>query len=198
MQLISTRLHCTPLDTHHQQTHFNQSGTTYMSIPPPSPSSSQPSVLDALSTISPLSDLKALPNVPCARYSLLFGILAGASVGSIRFIFARRVISSLPSRWGPGEQAANWAVGAWAIASLGAWETCTRRQKGEAAKMAAIVAEIKAKRAARISSSPDHKEKRIGGILMGAKAHELLEEKSKDNLKEKDATDSKSWWRSWL
>jgi hypothetical protein len=62
--------------------------------------------------------------MPCARSSLLFGIVAGASIGGLRFIFSRGGRGTLNggnNRMGELGAAANWAVGAWGIASLGAW-----------------------------------------------------------------------------
>ncbi|GAA5908539.1 hypothetical protein JCM8208_002658 [Rhodotorula glutinis] len=116
----------------------------------------KPSVLDAAKTIRPLEDLQRLPNMPCARYSLLFGIVAGVSVGSLRFVFSRTARRGTlmgggggSGRWAEVGAAANWAVGAWGVGSLGAWETCRARQTAEAARMNALVSEIKARRAAK-------------------------------------------------
>ncbi|POY75528.1 hypothetical protein BMF94_1431 [Rhodotorula taiwanensis] len=83
-------------------------------------------VLDAMRTIDPVSDLQRLPNMPCARYSLLFGIVAGVSVGALRFLFARTgrrgtLRGGAEGPWSQVGVAANWAVGAWGVASLGAW-----------------------------------------------------------------------------
>lgn len=83
-------------------------------------------VFDAVRTIDPLSDLQRLPNMPCARYSLLFGIVAGVSVGALRFIFSRAgrrgtLRGGSGSPWSEAAIAANWAVGAWGVGSLGAW-----------------------------------------------------------------------------
>lgn len=91
--------------------------------PPPQ----KATVLDAVRTIDPLSDLQRLPNMPCARYSLLFGIVAGVSVGAMRFVFSRAgrrgsLRGGGPeSPWSEVAVAANWAVGAWGVGSLGAW-----------------------------------------------------------------------------
>ena len=100
-------------------------------VPPPLqadlPDSSppqKPTVLDAVKTINPVQDLQRLPSMPCARTSLLFGIVAGASIGGLRFVFSRGGRGTLNggnNRWGEMGAAANWAVGAWGIASLGAW-----------------------------------------------------------------------------
>lgn len=91
----------------------------------------RPSVLDAAKTIRPLEDLQRLPNMPCARYSLLFGIVAGVSVGCLRFVFSRTARRGTlmgggggAGRWAEVGAAANWAVGAWGVGSLGAWCVC--------------------------------------------------------------------------
>ncbi|GAA5985627.1 hypothetical protein JCM10908_007048 [Rhodotorula pacifica] len=118
-------------------------------------------VLDAVRTIDPLSDLQRLPNMPCARYSLLFGIVAGVSVGAMRFIFSRTgrrgsLRGGTESPWSEVAVAANWAVGAWGVGSLGAWETCRARQTSEAARMQALVSEIKSRRASRSEHNSAH------------------------------------------
>lgn len=100
----------------------NPNSTTFPTpIPSTTPSEPQSDLSRALSLINPLSDFKSLPSIPCARYSLLFGILAGASVGSLRFIFARGSGLKGASRWSEIGAATNWAVGAWGVGTLGAW-----------------------------------------------------------------------------
>ncbi|KAJ8291760.1 Cytochrome c oxidase assembly protein cox20, mitochondrial [Rhodotorula toruloides] len=156
--------------------------------PSPDPSR-KPTLLDAAKTISPLTDLQRLPSMPCARTSLLFGIVAGASIGGMRFVFSRagrRGTSrgDMASPWGEVGSAANWAVAAWGIGSLGAWETCRARQTAEQARMQALVTEIKARRAAKSASSSaqsihqdKERERPIGGILVGEKGKEILRER---------------------
>ncbi|GAA6048684.1 hypothetical protein JCM3770_002020 [Rhodotorula araucariae] len=146
----------------------------------------KPSVLDAAKTIRPLEDLQRLPQMPCARYSLLFGIVAGVSVGCLRFVFSRTarrgtLMGGGSGRWAEVGAAANWAVGAWGVGSLGAWETCRARQTAEAARMHALVSEIKARRAAKVSKSDSERERErpIGGILIGEKGKEMLREKER-------------------
>ncbi|GAA5877318.1 hypothetical protein JCM3774_001635 [Rhodotorula dairenensis] len=118
----------------------------------------KPTVFDAVRTIDPLTDLQRLPNMPCARYSLLFGIVAGVSVGAMRFVFSRAgrrgsLRGGTENPWSEVAVAANWAVGAWGVGSLGAWETCRARQTSEAARMQALVSEIKLRRASRSETS---------------------------------------------
>ncbi|GAA6052754.1 hypothetical protein NBRC10513_006817 [Rhodotorula toruloides] len=163
---------------------------------PDSPSgdpSRKPTLLDAAKTISPLTDLQRLPSMPCARTSLLFGIVAGASIGGMRFVFSRAgrrgtLRGDMASPWSEVGSAANWAVAAWGIGSLGAWETCRARQTAEQARMQALVTEIKARRAAKSASSSaqsisqsqekeKERERPIGGILVGEKGKEILRER---------------------
>ncbi|CDR46273.1 hypothetical protein NBRC10512_007370 [Rhodotorula toruloides] len=184
--------------------------------PPSAPASSstepsrKPSLLDAAKTISPLTDLQRLPSMPCARTSLLFGIVAGASIGGMRFVFSRAgrrgtLRGDTAGPWSEVGSAANWAVAAWGIGSLGAWETCRARQTAEQARMQALVTEIKARRAAKSASSSaqsisQEREKPIGGILVGEKGKEILRERGVEvrdgqvedgRGKEKERT---SWW----
>ncbi|GAA5970657.1 hypothetical protein JCM3765_001184 [Sporobolomyces pararoseus] len=167
--------------------------------PVPSGSSPQkPTVLDAVKTINPVQDLQRLPSMPCARSSLLFGIVAGASIGGLRFIFSRGGRGTLNggnNRMGEFGAAANWAVGAWGIASLGAWETCRARQTAEATRMAALVSEIKSRQAAKAAkqrssapsvgslpsvdgdSSSSVRAGPVGGIMLGERGKEMIREK---------------------
>ncbi|KAJ5608948.1 hypothetical protein N7528_009515 [Penicillium herquei] len=68
-----------------------------------------------------VSELSTFYKKPCARESLLTGIGAGFGVGGIRGVFG-----GMRSLWSAG----NWAVGVFAITSLGAYEFC-RRQRNE-------------------------------------------------------------------
>ncbi|KAK4047426.1 hypothetical protein OIO90_006171 [Microbotryomycetes sp. JL221] len=204
------------------------------SLPPPTPTSTRPSspstssatssssssdastasFTDALKTINPWQDIQKLPQVPCARFSLLFGIVAGTSVGTLRFLFmhsgswSRQVgrlkaatTSNVDTRWSNVGSAANWAVGTWGVASLGAWETCRRRQTAEAARMQALVSEVKARRAAKAtnpvmrssSTSLSNNESEsnaargdaagtrgIRGVLVGEHGKEMLQDRQRD------------------
>ncbi|GAA5821025.1 hypothetical protein JCM11251_001926 [Rhodosporidiobolus azoricus] len=186
------------------------------SLDPSSPSSSQkPSLLDAAKTISPVSDLQRLPQIPCARQALLFGIMAGASVGGLRFIFSRvggrrgSLYGGAAGGWGDIGTAANWAVGAWGLGSLGAWETCRARQTAEATRMHALVSDIQAKRAKKAARQQQQQggaaesgEKPIGGILIGDKGKEILRERERKRLAGEGGADGsadekgdKSWWQ---
>ncbi|BGP20105.1 hypothetical protein JCM10213_002644 [Rhodosporidiobolus nylandii] len=176
-------------------------------VPPPGEGAPQKAtILDAARTISPVSDLQRLPDIPCARYSLLFGIVAGAAVGGLRFVFSRTgrrgaLYGGDKGPWGEVLTAANWAVGAWGVGSLGAWETCRARQTAEAARMQALVAEIKAKRAAKAARQQRRdgevaaQERPIGGILIGEKGREILREREETRASGEAEKGDKSWWQ---
>ncbi|GAA5872173.1 hypothetical protein JCM16303_001000 [Sporobolomyces ruberrimus] len=185
----------------------------------PSSPSQKPTVFDAVKTINPVQDLQRLPSMPCARTSLLFGIVAGASIGGLRFIFSRGGRGTLAggnNRWGEMGAAANWAVGAWGIGSLGAWETCRARQTAEATRMAALVSEIKSRQAAKAAKqrttspsigsatpSPSGSEGNhtragpVGGIMLGARGKEMIRERQ-DKEGGRESTPPSKGDTSWL
>ncbi|KAJ5266804.1 hypothetical protein N7478_009612 [Penicillium angulare] len=66
-----------------------------------------------------VSEMASFYKVPCARESLMTGIGAGFGIGGTRAIFG-----GMRSLWSAG----NWAVTAFAITSLGAYEICRRRR----------------------------------------------------------------------
>ncbi|KAL3482394.1 hypothetical protein BJX99DRAFT_216969 [Aspergillus californicus] len=80
-----------------------------------------PSVTDAIKSFSPFNN-GSFYKAPCARDSLMLGIGAGFAVGGVR-----GVLGGLRSIW----IASNWAVGAFALTSLGAHEFCQRRRAEE-------------------------------------------------------------------
>ncbi|KAI9483321.1 MAG: hypothetical protein EXX96DRAFT_459889, partial [Benjaminiella poitrasii] len=49
-----------------------------------------PKFVDALKTIK-LEDFKEIKQIPCARNALLYGIVAGVTMGAVRFALKRRV-----------------------------------------------------------------------------------------------------------
>ncbi|KIO16233.1 hypothetical protein M407DRAFT_34114 [Tulasnella calospora MUT 4182] len=91
------------------------SGKPNSSIP------SNPSLQDyskALKQVSVVDDFKRLPEIPCARNSLMYGIASGAGIGALRYLNA-----------GP-KAAANWAMGAFVFISCTSWAVC-RRERGQ-------------------------------------------------------------------
>ncbi|KAJ5439458.1 uncharacterized protein N7458_010456 [Penicillium daleae] len=73
---------------------------------------------EVVGTIS-MSEISSFYKVPCARESLLTGIGAGFGIGGTRAVFG-----GMRSLWSAG----NWAVGVFAVTSLGAYEFCRRRR----------------------------------------------------------------------
>ncbi|KIM56820.1 hypothetical protein SCLCIDRAFT_1144645, partial [Scleroderma citrinum Foug A] len=80
--------------------------------------------------ISIADDLWRLGEIPCARHSLLTGIVSGAGVGVIR------AISTNP--W----MASNWAVGTFIAISLGSWTICQKNLEAERHRVAMVVEEM--------------------------------------------------------
>ncbi|CAE6518183.1 unnamed protein product [Rhizoctonia solani] len=69
--------------------------------------------LEAIKRIDPVQDFKRIPSMPCARESLLYGIGTGASIGGIRFISSRSILTSC-----------HWAIGTFVLVSSFSWYTC--------------------------------------------------------------------------
>ncbi|KAG8955872.1 hypothetical protein FRC04_006319 [Tulasnella sp. 424] len=89
---------------------------------PTSSTTSNPSLQDyskALKQVSVVDDFKRLPEIPCARNSLMYGIASGAGIGALRYLNA-----------GP-KAAANWAMGAFVFISCTAWTVCRRERAQE-------------------------------------------------------------------
>ncbi|KAG9026024.1 hypothetical protein FS837_004750 [Tulasnella sp. UAMH 9824] len=87
-----------------------------------SPTASGPSLQDyskALKQVSVVDDFKRLPEIPCARNSLMYGIASGAGIGALRYLNA-----------GP-KPAANWAMGAFVFISCTSWAVCRRERAQE-------------------------------------------------------------------
>ncbi|PGH02906.1 hypothetical protein GX51_04362 [Blastomyces parvus] len=76
---------------------------------------------DAFQSMS-LDRLLSFYKVPCARDSLLVGIGAGFGAGSLK-----AVLGGFRAVW----PACNWAVGTFAVASIGMYEFCQRRRVQE-------------------------------------------------------------------
>ncbi|KDQ09905.1 hypothetical protein BOTBODRAFT_36720, partial [Botryobasidium botryosum FD-172 SS1] len=98
------------------------------SIPALSETHSQPAQwTEAVKKIQPVDDFRNLPQVPCARESLMYGIASAAGIGAIRFL-----------NGGP-RVAANWAVGTFVFISIASWEVCRRARDREQQTMRMIV-----------------------------------------------------------
>ncbi|KKZ59833.1 hypothetical protein EMCG_05362 [[Emmonsia] crescens] len=79
------------------------------------------SFTDAFKSMS-LDGVLSFYKVPCARDSLLVGIGAGFGAGSLK-----AVLGGFRAVW----PACNWAVGTFAVASIGMFEFCQRRRVQE-------------------------------------------------------------------
>ncbi|ODM19062.1 hypothetical protein SI65_05679 [Aspergillus cristatus] len=78
-------------------------------------------ITEAMKSLS-AKDLTTFYKMPCARDALMLGIGAAFAVGGIRAI-----LGGMRSLW----TASNWAVGTFAITSLGSHEFCQRRRVQE-------------------------------------------------------------------
>ncbi|KAG9035612.1 hypothetical protein FRB95_011018 [Tulasnella sp. JGI-2019a] len=81
----------------------------------------------ALKQVNVVEDFERLPQIPCARNALMYGIASGAGIGCVRFMSA-----------GP-KRAANWAVGTFVFVSSVAWTICRRERAKENQTMQAII-----------------------------------------------------------
>ncbi|EEH49018.1 uncharacterized protein PADG_05097 [Paracoccidioides brasiliensis Pb18] len=79
------------------------------------------SFTDTFKSLS-LDNILSFYKVPCARDSLLVGIGAGFGAGSLKAVYG-----GFRAIW----PACNWAVGTFAIASIGMFEFCQRRRVQE-------------------------------------------------------------------
>ncbi|KAI8049194.1 hypothetical protein BDF22DRAFT_193206 [Syncephalis plumigaleata] len=75
--------------------------------------------------------MRNIGKVPCGRDSLLYGIGGGLAVGAGRFIVKRKAMT-----------ASNWAVGAFAIISIGCWEWCNYQRLQHAKKVGVVVEKL--------------------------------------------------------
>ncbi|KAI8581392.1 hypothetical protein K450DRAFT_232836 [Umbelopsis ramanniana AG] len=103
----------------------------------------EPSIKEALKTVK-IEDLKNIPQIPCARNSLLYGIGGGAGFGAIRFL-ARR---SVPS-------AANWAVGSFCAIATISFEMCQMDRRNTVTKLKTKINEIKTRERSQIVEERD-------------------------------------------
>ncbi|KAK1831037.1 hypothetical protein QBC39DRAFT_372347 [Podospora conica] len=105
--------------------------------PPPKPDfKSQPSLTDVVTTIKP-ADFLSVHQTPCAQRGFLTGIGAGMGIGGLRWVLGL-----------PLTRAANWAVGAGAVAAALQYEWCQHQRREERAKMVRMVEVYTARQAA--------------------------------------------------
>ncbi|KAK3306022.1 uncharacterized protein B0T15DRAFT_216302 [Chaetomium strumarium] len=132
----------------------------------------KPTLADAAATIKP-SDFLTFHQAPCARTGLLTGIGAGAAVGVLRWIQGK-----------PIPKAANWAVGAGVLASLGQYEYCQFQRYQERAKVRRVV-EVYAAQQAR-----ERKER-------AEQQEEEERRRRREREEEEERRRRRAWWRFW-
>ncbi|KAL6308348.1 hypothetical protein BKA93DRAFT_695459, partial [Sparassis latifolia] len=74
--------------------------------------------------------VKKIGEIPCARSSLLSGIASGTGIGVIRGMSAGPFV------------ACNWAVGTFALISLGTWTICRRSLEEERRRIQQVVEQL--------------------------------------------------------
>ncbi|KAH6912606.1 hypothetical protein BKA70DRAFT_1422180 [Coprinopsis sp. MPI-PUGE-AT-0042] len=91
--------------------------------PPPSkvPPPTGNIVVDSLQTARHITE------VPCARNSLLYGISGGVGIGFVRALSAAPMV------------AGHWAVGTFALVSLGSWHLCQKQFQDERKRVEQII-----------------------------------------------------------
>ncbi|GBE83077.1 predicted protein [Sparassis crispa] len=87
-------------------------------------------VKEAVKRISFWDDLQKIGEIPCARSSLLSGIASGTGIGVIRGMSAGPFV------------ACNWAVGTFALISLGTWTICRRSLEEERRRIQQVVEQL--------------------------------------------------------
>ncbi|KAF5319949.1 hypothetical protein D9611_011075 [Ephemerocybe angulata] len=116
-----------------------------------SSSSSQPAVTELPSrlpsptgniAIDSLQSARHITEVPCGRNSLLYGIAGGLGIGVIRGLSANPMV------------AGNWAVGSFALISLGSWHICQRAMADERKKVEQIIQGMPQRKAAKTQAAP--------------------------------------------
>ncbi|KAK4234747.1 hypothetical protein C8A03DRAFT_18409 [Achaetomium macrosporum] len=152
----------------------SQPTTTSPPLPPLPPAQQpqprrKPTLAEAAATIKP-SDFLTFHQAPCARTGLLTGIGAGAATGVLRWILGK-----------PIPKAANWAVGAGVLASLGQYEYCQFQRHQERAKVRRVV-EVYAAQQARERREREEEERR------------LRESRERE---EEERRRKRAWWRFW-
>ncbi|PWZ03028.1 hypothetical protein BCV70DRAFT_10049 [Testicularia cyperi] len=82
----------------------------------------------AITSIDPVKDFSRIPNIPCARSSLLIGMATAAGVTGISMVAGRGLRRGL-----------NWGVGSFCFLSLASWESCRRNLKAEQMRMRTVI-----------------------------------------------------------
>lgn len=141
----------------------------------PQPPRQAASVSDAVKSIK-ASDFLTVYQVPCARQGFLTGIGGGAAVGGLRYILG----ASIP-------RAANWAVGAFAVGGIVAFEVCQASRRAEAAKMKRVV-EVYDRKQAELRQREADKARTAAAAALADKMR--LEDEARANA-------ARRWYKFW-
>lgn len=93
-----------------------------------------PTLSQAFSTIS-LSELAHVTEIPCARSALLYGVVAGVTIGGLKFFLNKR-----------GAKALNWGAATFAGVSLATFEGCRFQRYQERSRMKYAVDRVEIRR----------------------------------------------------
>ncbi|SAM73046.1 uncharacterized protein UBRO_20493 [Ustilago bromivora] len=88
----------------------------------------------AIASIDPVKDFCRIPNMPCARGSLLTGMATAAGVTGISLVAGRGLRRGL-----------NWGVGSFCFVAIASWEICRRNRKAELNRMRTVIESYKGK-----------------------------------------------------
>ena len=94
----------------------------------------QPTLAQAFSTVS-LKELANITEIPCARSSLLYGVVSSIAIGGVKFVLQRR-----------GAQALNWGAATFAAVSLASFEGCRWQRFQERSRMKYAVDRVEIRR----------------------------------------------------
>lgn len=94
----------------------------------------KPTIAQAFSTVT-LSELAHITEIPCARSSLLYGVVAGVTIGGLKFFLNKR-----------GAQALNWGAITFASVSLATFEGCRFQRYQERSRMKYAVDRVEIRR----------------------------------------------------
>lgn len=93
-----------------------------------------PTITNAIKTIKP-AELLQVTSIPCARTSLLYGILGGIIIGSTKFFLTRS-----------GRTGMNWGIGVFSGISLVSFEGCRFQRYQERSRMKYAVDRVEIRR----------------------------------------------------
>lgn len=129
--LVPDRLCIRNMDKGHEATEAERSRNATVDQIKATPS---PTLAQAFSTVS-LSELAHITEIPCARSSLLYGVVASLTIGGVKFFLNKR-----------GAQALNWGAATFAGVSLASFEGCRFQRYQERSRMKYAVDRVEIRR----------------------------------------------------